>query len=121
LRQKLRQAIKITELWQSKLIIGIYNTNYEGKSLLSINMWNEISKDSKTSAKFHSDILSAMLILKCEFILHFITRLEFWEQVHKTATLWNSLYTIEAQLYPQECMLINSFDFLINAEKKMYF
>ena len=47
MRQKLRQAIKITELWQSKLIIGIYNTNYEGKALLSINKLNEISKDSK--------------------------------------------------------------------------
>ena len=85
MRQKLRQAIKITELWQSKLIIGIYNTNYEGKALLSINKWNEISKD--WSIKLHSDILSAMLILKCESILHFITRLEFWEQVDKTATL----------------------------------
>ena len=88
MRQKLRQAIKITELWQSKLIIGIYNTNHEGKALLSINKWNKISKDSKDrSMKLHSDILSAMLILKCESILHFITRLEFWEQVHKTATL----------------------------------
>ena len=52
MRQKLRQAIKITELWQSKLIIGIYNTNYEGKALLSINKWNEISKDSKEIALY---------------------------------------------------------------------
>ena len=47
MRQKLRQVIEITELWQSKLIIGIYNTNYEGKALISINKCNEISKDFK--------------------------------------------------------------------------